>query len=126
MGDVGRTPRRCGIACHLGVDLDIPTIGVATSALAGCFNDIDEERKSTAPLRPRGDVIGMAVRIRRDVSPVSVPVGKMITLEDTVTWTLKTATSFRLPEPSRRAHLAARRLARDIGQRAKHHLRRIH
>ncbi len=119
-------PRRCGIACHLGVELEIPTIGVAKSVLTGCFDNVGEERGSTAPLRSRGEVIGMAVRTRDDVSPVYVSVGNLITLDEAVAWTLKMATRFRLPEPSRRAHRAAQHLARDLEQRSKQDPRRIH
>ncbi len=110
-------PRRCGIACHLGVELQIPAIGVAKSILTGRFEDLGEERGSTAPLRARREIVGMAVRTRTGVSPVYVSVGNLITLDEAVEWTLKTLTRYRLPEPSRRAHRAAQDLARQFRSR---------
>ena len=107
-------PRRFGIACHVGVELEIPTIGVAKSILSGRFESLCEERGCTAPLITRREIVGMAVRTRTNVSPVYVSVGNLITLEDAVTWTLNTAQKVRLPEPSRRAHRAAQQLAREM------------
>jgi deoxyribonuclease V len=107
-------PRRCGIACHVGLELGIPTIGVAKSVLTGSFDELGDERGSTAPLRSRKEVVGMAVRTRDGVAPLYVSVGNLITLDEAVAWTLKTTTRFRLPEPSRRAHRAAQQLARDL------------
>jgi deoxyribonuclease V len=107
-------PRRFGIACHLGVELQIPAIGVAKSVLTGSFDDVGEERGSTSPMRSRGEVIGMAVRTRSNVTPVYVSVGNLITLDEAVEWTLKTTSRFRLPEPSRRAHRSAKDLARNL------------
>ncbi len=107
-------PRRFGIACHVGVELEIPTIGVAKSILTGRFESLGDERGAAAPLVTRGEVVGMAVRTRTGVSPVYVSVGNLITLEEAVRWTLKTVLKVRLPEPSRRAHRAAQQLAREL------------
>ena len=109
-------PRRCGIACHLGVELQIPAIGVAKSILTGRFDELGEERGSTAPLQSRRETVGMAVRTRSGVSPVYVSFGNLITLDEAVEWTLKTTTRYRLPEPSRRAHRAAQDMARQLRQ----------
>lgn len=107
-------PRRCGIACHVGLELGIPTIGVAKSILTGRFDALGEERGSTAELRSRKEVVGMALRTRTGVTPVYVSVGNLITLDEAVDWTLKTTTRYRLPEPSRQAHRAAQKLAREL------------
>ncbi len=107
-------PRRFGIACHIGVELEIPTIGVAKSILTGRFESLGSERGATAPLVTRGEVVGMAVRTRTGVSPVYVSVGNLITLEEAVAWTLNAVQKVRLPEPSRRAHRAAQQLAREL------------
>src|SRR5919199_5432549 len=100
-------PRRFGIACHIGHELGIPTIGVAKSILVGRHEDLGEERGSTVPLIDRGEVIGMAVRTRLRTKPVYVSVGDLIRLEDAVDWVLRSTGRYRLPEPSRLAHKVA-------------------
>lgn len=108
-------PRRAGIACHVGVALGRPTIGVAKSILTGRHGPLGAERGSTAPLVADHEVIGMAVRTRRGVRPVYVSVGHLITLREAVEWTLRTTTRYRLPEPSRLAHRLAQHAARASG-----------
>jgi len=107
-------PRRAGIACHLGVELGLPTIGVAKSILVGRHEPLGDERGSVAPLVADDEVIGMAVRTRAGVTPVYVSVGHLVTLEDAVEWTLRTTTRYRLPEPSRRAYRLAQDAARAL------------
>ncbi len=107
-------PRRFGIACHLGVELDIPTVGIAKSVLVGRHPPLGEERGRRAPLIADEEVVGEAVRTRTGVSPVYVSVGNRITLDEAVYWTLATTRGYRLPEPSRLAHRLAKRLAADL------------
>lgn len=107
-------PRRAGIACHVGVELQVPTIGVAKSILVGSHGPIGSEQGSAVPLVAGGEVVGMAVRTRTGVSPVYISVGNLITLEEAVDWTLRTVTRYRLPEPSRRAHRIAQDAARSL------------
>lgn len=107
-------PRRAGIACHVGVELGLPTIGVAKSVLTGHHDPFPEERGATMPLIAGNEVIGMAVRTRTGVTPVYVSVGNLVTLDDAVEWTLRTTTRYRLPEPSRRAHRLAQDAARML------------
>ena len=97
-------PRRFGLACHLGVLLDRPALGVAKSVYVGSYDDLGEEKGSTAPLVHRGETVGMAVRTRARVLPVFVSAGHRITLEDAVGLTLRTTGRFKLPEPTRLAH----------------------
>ena len=107
-------PRRCGLACHIGVTADIPTIGVAKSVLVGRHGPLGPERGAVAPLIDRDEVVGMAVRTRTGVQPVYVSVGHRVTLADAVNWTLRTSTRYRLPEPSRRAHKLASSRAAEL------------
>lgn len=97
-------PRRFGLACHLGVLLDRPALGVAKSIYVGTVADLGEEKGSTAPLVHRGETVGMAVRTRARVLPVYVSVGHRCTLADAVALTLRTTDRFKLPEPTRLAH----------------------
>ncbi len=96
-------PRRFGIACHLGLLLEVPTIGCAKSRLVGEHEPVPEEAGSTRELRDGGQVIGMVVRTRAGVSPVYVSAGHRIGLEEAVRWVLRLCRSHRLPEPTRLA-----------------------
>ncbi|MDP9196687.1 MAG: deoxyribonuclease V [Pseudomonadota bacterium] len=101
-------PRGLGIASHLGVVLDIPTIGVAKSILVGTVETpVADEPGSRSPLIWKGRTIGMAVRTRKRASPVYVSTGHRISLETAVAWVLRMGRGYRLPEPTRQAHLAS-------------------
>lgn len=97
-------PRRFGLACHLGVLLDHPTVGCAKRRLVGEHAAVPETRGAWVPLVDRGEVIGAVVRTRTGVRPVYVSVGHRITLEEAVHLVITTAPRFRLPEPLRLAH----------------------
>jgi deoxyribonuclease V len=101
-------PRRCGIATHLGVLLDAPTIGVAKSILCGRVEgELGAEPGSTAPLVDRGEVVAMAIRTRARALPVYVGTGHRVSLETAVEWVLGLSEGRRLPLPTRLAHDAA-------------------
>jgi len=96
-------PRRMGLASHLGVLLDRPSIGCAKSLLVGTCDMPAAPRGSTSPLLDKGEQIGMALRTRDGVKPVCVSVGHRICLEAAVEITLACTTRYRLPEPTRLA-----------------------
>jgi deoxyribonuclease V len=102
-------PRRLGLACHLGLLLEIPAIGCAKSRLIGAFDEPGEEKGAWSPLRDRGEVIGTVVRTRRRVKPIFVSVGHRCSLEDAIRLSLACTTRYRIPEPTRRAHQAVGR-----------------
>ncbi len=104
-------PRRCGLATHLGVLLDHPTVGVAKSRLVGHHAEPGPEKGSWVPLYDQGEVIGAVVRTRTGVRPVYVSVGHRMTLEAAVALTLRCTTRYRLPEPTRLADLLSRQRA---------------
>jgi len=97
-------PRRFGLACHLGVLLDRPAIGVAKTILVGRHGALGEAKGSTADLVHRGEVVGRALRTREGVKPVYVSVGHRATLEDATAFALACATRFKLPIPTHLAH----------------------
>ncbi|MGH3147648.1 MAG: endonuclease V [Rubrobacter sp.] len=105
-------PRRMGLASHLGLFLDVPTVGCAKSRLVGSFEEPGVEKGSATDLVHRGEVVGRIVRTRERVSPVYVSVGNGIDLESSVGLVLACCTRYRLPETTRRAHDAANRLRR--------------
>ena len=103
-------PRRLGLASHLGLFLDKPTIGCAKSRLTGTFEEPAVEKGSHRPLYDGDEVIGAVVRTRSNVKPLFVSVGHRCMLEDAIDLTLACATKYRLPEPTRLAHQTVSRL----------------
>lgn len=97
-------PRRFGLACHLGVLVDRPTIGVAKQRLIGDFRSPPQRRGAWSPLVDNDEVIGAALRSRVGTKPVFVSIGHRISLETAVRLTLACTTRFRLPETTRLAH----------------------
>jgi len=102
-------PRRFGLACHLGLLTDLPSIGVAKSRLIGEHGTLAPQKGAQTPLRHDGETIGTLLRTRAKVSPVYVSVGHRIGLETALDYVLACTTRYRLPEPTRLAH----RLASD-------------
>jgi deoxyribonuclease V len=96
-------PRRFGIACHLGVLADIPTIGVAKSLLVGKHDELAEEKGSWQALRYRGEVVGAVLRSRTGVRPLYVSPGHRISLPTAIDYVLRCTTKYRLPETTRLA-----------------------
>jgi deoxyribonuclease V len=100
-------PRRMGLASHLGLFFDTPTIGCAKSLLCGKHELPGEIPGSYAEIVDRSETIGAAVRTKLGVKPVYVSIGHKIDLETAIYWVLKLCRGYRLPEPARLAHLAA-------------------
>lgn len=100
-------PRRFGLASHVGLFLDLPTIGCAKSILCGQHGPVGEEAGSHAEVLDNGELIGAALRTKSGASPIYVSVGHKIDLTSALQWVLKCCCGYRLPEPTRLAHLAA-------------------
>jgi deoxyribonuclease V len=100
-------PRRFGLASHLGLVLDTPTIGCAKSRLCGRHEEPGIEAGSYAEVVDKGETIGVALRTRPKVKPVYVSTGHKVDLEDAIHWVLECCRGYRLPEPLRLAHQAA-------------------
>ncbi|MBE9129474.1 deoxyribonuclease V [Coleofasciculus sp. LEGE 07081] len=104
-------PRRFGLACHLGLLINIPTIGAAKSLLVGKHEELPLEKGSWQPLRYRGDVVGAVVRSRTGVKPMYVSPGHRISLTTAIDYVLRCTTKYRLPETTRWADkLASNRI----------------
>lgn len=100
-------PRRFGIASHLGVLLDMPTIGCAKSILVGRHQPLGEESGSTADLLDRGEVVGIALRMKQGTAPVYISVGHRVDLPSAIRIVMGCGRGYRLPEPTRLAHRLA-------------------
>jgi deoxyribonuclease V len=103
-------PRRFGLACHLGVLLNIPTIGCAKSRLTGEGVEPTLKRGSISPLYDRGEEIGQIVRTKDNVKPMYISSGNLISLSDAVHVALLCSTKYRIPEPTRKAHCEVNKL----------------
>jgi deoxyribonuclease V len=101
-------PQRMGLAAHLGILLDIPTIGCAKSRFIGTHEEPSKEKGACSYLYDHDEVIGAVVRTRTNISPVYVSIGHKISLSTAVELALKSTTKFRIPEPLRAAHQMSR------------------
>ncbi len=96
-------PRRFGLACHLGVLTNIPTIGVAKSRLIGSHGRVPVPKGRWTPLMDGDEVIGAVLRTRKSVNPVFVSVGHRVSLDTAVELVMRCVTRYRLPETTRAA-----------------------
>ncbi len=100
-------PRRCGIACHLGLLTDLPAIGVAKSRLVGYHAPVGEQRGDWQPLIDRGETIGAALRTRPGTHLLYISPGHRIGLATSIRYVLNCTRRYRLPETTRFAHKLA-------------------
>ncbi len=97
-------PRRMGIACHLGVLLDCPTIGVGKSLLVGRHAKVGLQRGDYEPLVHQGETIGAVLRTRTNFNPLYISGGHKVSLQTAIDYVLRCTTKYRLPETTRAAH----------------------
>jgi deoxyribonuclease V len=106
-------PRRIGLASHLGLVLDIPSIGCARKKLVGQHNDVGPDEGSSTPLIVDNKEVGCVYRTRHNVKPVFISPGHKCGLQDAVTVVVNCLNGYRIPEPLRAAHRLANRLKRS-------------
>lgn len=103
-------PRRFGLACHLGLLSNIPTIGVGKSRLIGSYSEPGSNKGDWSPLVDADEIVGAALRTRAHVKPVFVSIGHRICLNSAIQYALACTTAYKLPQPTRLAdRLASRR-----------------
>jgi deoxyribonuclease V len=105
-------PRSFGIACHLGLWLQIPTIGCAKTLLCGKYDDLGKNKGDFAPLIYKKAVIGAALRTKNKINPVFVSPGHLCDLDSAISLLRRCDGGLKIPEPTRRAHLFVNRLRR--------------
>jgi deoxyribonuclease V len=113
-------PRRIGIASHIGLWLELPTIGCAKSLLVGKYEEPLPEAGSWTPLVHKSDIIGAALRTKHRVNPVYISPGHLADLPDSIDLALRCSkdyatnrtSKYRIPEPTRLAHLFVNALRR--------------
>ncbi len=102
-------PRRFGLACHLGVLYDIPTIGCGKTRLIGEADTPNIKRGAYTPLLDNNEVIGAVLRTQNKVNPVYISIGHRVSLLTACSWVLKLSPKYRLPETTRIADQAVRK-----------------
>ena len=104
-------PRRFGIASHIGLLTDIPSVGCAKTRLLGNYEEPQQSRGSTSDLTDGEETIGAVVRTRTGVKPVFVSTGHLMNLNDSIRVVLRSCRGYRLPEPIRQAdHLSKKQI----------------
>ncbi len=106
-------PRRMGLAAHMGLLLDTPSVGCAKSRFVGEYAPVGASVGAYSELLFEGETIGVVLRTRENVKPVFVSVGHKVDLPAAIEVVLRTLSRFRLPEPTRRAHLLVNALRRS-------------
>ncbi len=106
-------PRRFGLACHLGLLLNLPTIGVAKTLYVGKHEPVGENVGDWQPLLDKGEVVGAALRTRRKASPIFISVGHRVDLNSALALVLRCLGNTRVPETTRQAHEYVNRLRRN-------------
>ncbi len=107
-------PRRFGIACHLGLFVNVATIGCAKSRLIGEHGELETAKGSCARLVHNGELIGSAVRSRTNTKPLYISIGNRCNLQDAIRIVLDCCTKCRLPEPTRLAHQMVTKLKTGV------------
>lgn len=100
-------PRRFGIACHIGILVDLPSIGVGKSRLVGHHAPVPDEKGAWVPLIDKGETIGAVLRTRVKTNPLYISPGHRVSLETAIATVLRCTTKYRLPETTRCAHKLA-------------------
>lgn len=98
-------PRQMGLAAHLGLILDLASVGCAKNLLIGDFQTPLNILGSWTELRYQNKQIGAVVRTRESVKPVFVSPGFKTTIDDAIEWILRTCTNYRVPDPIRQSHI---------------------
>ena len=102
-------PRGLGLACHMGLVLDLPSIGCAKKVLVGDYEPVGSAVGEYSHMVFKGDVVGAALRTRENVKPVFVSPGHRMDVLSAIDIVVKTCQGYKLPEPTRQAHLAVNR-----------------
>ena len=110
-------PRSAGLACHIGVLLNLPVIGCAKSVLVGSYEIPAAKRGSVSDLyNAAGEVIGAVLRTRDHVKPVFVSIGHRVGLKEAIRLTVACGKGYRIPEPTRQADLLVEKAKRETLQ----------
>lgn len=103
-------PRRMGLATHMGIILDKPTIGCAKTSLFGNFRMPEDEKGAYSFLKDKNKILGVALRTRKNVKPIFVSPGHKVDLKTSIEIVMKLVDKYRIPEPLRYVHKRSKEL----------------
>ncbi|MEM6632536.1 MAG: deoxyribonuclease V [Bacteroidota bacterium] len=108
-------PRQVGMATHLGIELDIPTVGCGKSRLVGEWDQsrLGNQRGSTTPLTWKGVQVGTVLRSQEAIKPLFVSIGHKVSLRTAISLTLHMCSAYRLPETTRKADQLVNQLMKE-------------
>lgn len=107
-------PRRCGLACHVAITLDVPAVGVAKTRLIGTFDEPAAQAGSSSPLIHRDEQIGLVLRTKDSTRPLFISVGHRVDLPSAAELVLACCTKYRIPEPTRQADIEVEKFKRQV------------
>lgn len=107
-------PRGLGIAAHIGVLLDLPSIGCAKSRLVGEYKEPGNKKGSWSPLDYKGKIVGTVLRTRDNIRPLFISPGHRIDLKGSIEIVMRCISKYRIPEPLRRADSLSKMLKKEI------------
>jgi deoxyribonuclease V len=105
-------PRRCGLASHVAIELDVPSVGVAKSRFIGTHDEPEPQAGSDVPLMDRDEQIGLVLRTRDHTRPVYISIGHRVDLASAKQLAMACVTRYRIPEPTRNADIEVAKLKR--------------
>jgi deoxyribonuclease V len=108
-------PRRCGLASHVAIALDVPGVGVAKSRFIGTHKEPGEAVGDSAPLMDDDEEIGTVLRTRERATPIYVSIGHRVDLASAQALAIACCTRYRIPEPTRQADIEVAKLKRAVG-----------
>ena len=108
-------PRRCGLASHMSITLDVPGVGVAKTRLIGTFDDPPSRAGSSSPLMHKDEQIGVVLRTRDATRPLFISIGHKVDLDSASKLVLACCNRYRIPEPTRQADIEVAKLKREVG-----------
>ena len=103
-------PRGLGLASHLGLLIEKPTIGCAKKRLVGEFSEVGQQRGDYSMLFYKDREVGAVVKTRSGVKPLFVSPGNRLTIRDAIRMVLSCGGRYRIPEPVRQAHILVNRI----------------
>ncbi len=106
-------PKKLGIASHIGILLDMPTIGCAKSRLVGKYREPSKKKGGWSPLRYNDEIVGAVLRTKENVKPVFVSPGHLIDVEASIEIIIKCTSKHRIPDPLRAADYLSRKIRRE-------------
>ena len=112
-------PRRCGLASHMAILLDVPGVGVAKSRLLGTFDEPSAEAGASSPLMDKGEQVGLVLRTRPGGRPLFISIGHKVDLPSAAAMALACCTKYRVPEPTRQADIEVAKLKRQCAERSR-------